>query len=174
MTARTATVFCGVTLPDGTPYTGQPVPVTLNTPTAFTADGLTEIVRTAYATQTPTGFEITLPINDDIDPSGTTWRLRVARLSWTFQLTAAHAGLRVPLRPVIVDAPTNPAPMVAALNGVTITNAPTAVGQVLFCTSLSPLTAAWSTPVAGSSGGSSPDLTYGGGVYGAGVYSPAA
>jgi hypothetical protein len=105
MPARTATIFCGVTLPDGTPYTGQPVPVTLNTPTAFTTDGLTEIVRTAYATPTTTGFEITLPINDDIDPAGTTWKLRVARLSWTFQLHAAHAGQRVSLRSVIVDAP---------------------------------------------------------------------
>jgi hypothetical protein len=92
-------------------------------------DGLTEIVRTAYATPTTTGFEITLPINDDIDPAGTTWKLRVARLSWTFQLHAAHAGQRVSLRSVIVDAPTNPAPMVAGVTRAELDAALAALGS---------------------------------------------
>lgn len=113
MTARTATIYSGLELPDGTRWAGQVVTATLNLPTAFTIDGLTEIGRSCVAANTPTGFEMSLIVNDDIDPAGTTWSVKVADLPpWTVQLHAAHADQRVPLRSVLVTAPTNPNPVI--------------------------------------------------------------
>jgi hypothetical protein len=109
------TITNTVTLPGTTtPWALKNITIRLNVPVFGTAGAVEKIRALTVQTDTSGTWTAVLDVNADLDPAGTSYTVGEASgVLWTFVVPAGDPAVVMKLRDCLVDAPTNPTPIVA-------------------------------------------------------------